>query len=195
MPILILFFIIKSTTNIKVIRSRYIFKGWNYITITVYFFLGKISLFINIMSLCYFNTSGSVFFIDCIWLLKKVLTEKILKMATPLKVIGIEFSKHKLDKFVSISLYFLGTDSRNCLSHTYIYPKLYLVEGLKVNLLVSNNILATERMIIDLAKKTAMISNCQVTIFVITRPRYYPVQRKVLIDKPLMIFPESEALM
>lgn len=92
-------------------------------------------------------------------------------MVTLLKVKGIGSSRHELNEFVSLSLYFFGIESTNRPAYTYIHRELPIVEGLKANLLVRNNILATERVIIDLANKSVMISSCQVTIFVIARLR------------------------
>lgn len=60
---------------------------------------------------------------------------------------------------------------------------------------MGNNILATEKVVIDLANKSALISGCQVTIFVAARPRDRQVQRKVLVDRSLTIFPKSKVLM
>ena len=115
-------------------------------------------------------------------------------MATLLKVRGIRFSKHELDEFVSMSLYFLGIDSTNCPAYAHIHRKLHIVEELKANLLVGNDILAIKRVIIDLGNKSAMISSCQVTISISARPRDHLVRRKVLVDRSLTIPPESEAL-
>ncbi len=107
---------------------------------------------------------------------------------------GIGASRHESDKFVSMSLYFPDIDSTNRPAYAHIHRELHLANGLKANLLVGNDILATERVIIDLANKSAMISSCQVTISVVTRPRGRPVQRKVLVDRSLTIPPESEAV-
>lgn len=81
-------------------------------------------------------------------------------MVTFLKVRGIEISKHELNKFISMFLYFPDIDLTNRPAYAHIHRKLYLVDGLKANLLVGNNILAMERVVIDLANKSAMISSC-----------------------------------
>lgn len=76
-----------------------------------------------------------------------------------------------------------------------MHRKLHLVDRFKVNLLVSNNILAMEKVIIKFANKSALISSCQVTISIVARPRGRPVQRKVLVDSSLTILSEFEAFM
>ena len=186
--------IIKSTASTEAVGSGYTFKGWNYATATVSLTLGEIPLHIDMTSLCYLDKGCGVILVDRTWLFEKAPTEKILKMATPLKVRDIGASRHESDEFVSMSLYFPGVNSADRPAYAHVHRELHLADGLKANLLVGNNILATERVIIDLANKSAMISSCQVTISVPARPRGRPVQRKVLVDRSLTIPPESEAL-
>ena len=193
-PVPILPPIIKSTASNKVVGSKYAFNGWNYAMATVCLMLGEILLHTDVTSLCCLNIGCGVTFVDRAWLLEKALTNKILKMATPLNVRGIGSSRHELVESVSMSFYYPGIDSINCLAYAHIHRELHIVKRLNANLLVVNNILATERVIFDLANKSAMISSCQVTISVATRPRGYLVQRKVLVDRSLIIPPESEAL-
>lgn len=92
--------------------------------------------------------------------MKKALIKKILKMATLLKVKDIRFLRYELDKFVSMFLYFPSINLVNHPAYIYIYRELYIVKGLKANLLVSNNILAIKRVIINFANKSAIISIC-----------------------------------
>lgn len=92
-----------------------------------------------------------------------------------------------------MSLYFLSTDSKNRPVYTQIHQKLHFIKGLKANLLIGNDILATEKIIIDLASKTAMITSYQVTIAVMVKPKSHLVQRKVLVNRTLIILLESEA--
>lgn len=162
--------------------------------VIVCFTLGKISLHTDVTSLYCLDTVCGITLADRVCLFDKALTKKILKMATPLKVRGIGISRHESNKFVSMSLYFPGIDLTNRPAYTHIYKKLHFVDELKANLLVDNNILATERVVIDLANKSAMILSCQVTISVTTRLRSRPVQRKVLVNRSLTISPESETL-
>lgn len=116
-------------------------------------------------------------------------------MVTLLKIRDIRFSRHELDKFISMFLYFPGINSTNRPAYTHFYKKFHIVEVLKANLLVNNDILAIKRVIIDLANKSAIILNCQMIIFITAKPRGQPVQRKMLVDRSLIIPPEFEALM
>lgn len=88
-----------------------------------------------------------------------------------LKVKNIGIFKYKSDKFVSMSFSFFDTNVINRPIYAYIHRELHSLEGLKVNLLVGNNILATKIVVINLVNKIAIISNCQIIIAVIARLR------------------------
>lgn len=85
-------------------------------------------------------------------------------------------------------------DSKNCFIYVHIHQQPYRIKGLKMNLLVGNDILAMEKVIIDLANKFAIISSYQVTISILAQPRSHLVQRKVFVDKSLISCPEYIAL-
>lgn len=141
--------------------------------------------------LYYLNISCGIILVDFVWLLEKASTEKILKIATLLKIRSIGYLRHKLNEFVSISLYFPDIDSTNRLAYAYIYRELNIVEGLKANLLVGKDILAMERIIIDLVNKSTSISGCPMTISIAVRPKSHLVERKVLINRLFIIPPKS----
>lgn len=115
-------------------------------------------------------------------------------MTTSLKVRIIKTSKYNLNKFVFISLYFLGTNIKNRSVYAYIYQKLYLVKNFKSNLLVSKSILTIKRVVIGFANKIAMILSYQVIISITIMARSQSVKRKIFANKLLTIPPKFEDL-
>lgn len=85
-------------------------------------------------------------------------------MFSLLKVRDIRTSKHKFSEFITLALYFLDKNGVRDLVYTAIQYKIHLVEGLRVNLLIRNNIMSPEAMVINLGRKTALIGACGVTI-------------------------------
>ena len=85
-------------------------------------------------------------------------------MSTPLKVRSIVASKHESSEFAVLSLYFPGKNNVGDLVYALLQYEIYLVEGLRANLLIGNNIISSEAMIINLGKKTALIDTYGVTI-------------------------------
>lgn len=65
-------------------------------------------------------------------------------MSMLLKVRGIGTSRDKLKEFAFIAFYILGLDQESLKIYAYINYKLQLVESLKINMLVRNNILYTK---------------------------------------------------
>lgn len=82
-------------------------------------------------------------------------------MAIPLKVRGIGTSKHKTDEYVFEASYFFAISNKGQKVVTYICHKLYLVNNLKTNILIKNDIIDTEGITINIVKKKAYVSGCK----------------------------------
>lgn len=78
-------------------------------------------------------------------------------MSIPLKVKVIEASRQEFDEFATLLLYYLGKDGIGKLVYASVRCKIQLVEGLRANLLIGNNIMSSENFIIDIEKKTPLI--------------------------------------
>lgn len=115
-------------------------------------------------------------------------------MLVPLKVRGIGASRHKLEKFVLTALYIPGLDQRSTEVYACVKCKLHLVEGLKANILIGNNIFCTKSYTIKLASGFAHILSCRVTIVVSARSHSQFLKRNVLANATTFILTKSEAL-
>lgn len=115
-------------------------------------------------------------------------------MSTPLKVRDIGASKHESLEFAALSLYFPGKNAVGNLVYAALRCEIHLVEGLRANLLVSNDIMSPEAMVIDLGKKTAVMGACGVSIDVNARQRGQFLARKLLTNQDSVIPPRSEAM-
>lgn len=115
-------------------------------------------------------------------------------MSTSLKVRGIGASKHESVEFAALSLYFPGKDSTGRLVYASIRCEIHLVKGLRVNLLIGNDILSPEGFIIDIGRKSALIRSCAVTISINTKQRGQFLSRKLLASQESVVPPPSEAM-
>lgn len=131
---------------------------------------------------------------DKIWLVKKLLSQKISIIPVPLKVGSIGASRHKSNKFAFTALYIPGLDREGSEVYTCIKCKLHLVEGLKANMLIGNNILCTESLTINLASAFAYILSFEVTIVINARNYLQFLRRNVLADVIRFIPLKSKAL-
>lgn len=102
--------------------------------------------------------------IDWNWLKVQLLKIKILKMATSLKVRGIGTSKHETDKYVLELLYFPAIGNKGQRMIVCIYCELHIVDNLRANIFIENNIIGVKGMMINIAKEKAYISDCKAIV-------------------------------
>lgn len=81
---------------------------------------------------------------------KKKPKPKISAIPVLLKVRNIGASKHKSREFALTTFYIPGFNYDQRKVYIYIKCKLYLIEGLKANMLIGNNILYTKSFLINL---------------------------------------------
>ena len=115
-------------------------------------------------------------------------------MSTPLRVRGIRAPKHKSGEFAALSLYFPGKNNTGQLVYASLTCKIHLVEDLKANLLIGNDIMSPEGFVIDVKGKSALIRSCGVTVFIDTRQRGQFLTRKLLASQEIVLPPQSEAM-
>ena len=78
--------------------------------------------------------------------------------------------------------------------YSALWYKIHLVEGLRANFLVGNNIMSPEAIVINLGKKTAIIGTCKVSIDVNARQRGQFLAKKLLTNQDSVIPPCSKAM-
>lgn len=140
-------------------------------------------------SIIYLDTRCGVTFIDKSWLLRHLLEQKLSMMSTPLKVKRIRVSRYKTKKFAALSLYFPGKDGAGKLVYTLLRCKIHLVEGLRRNLLIGNDIISLDHFVIDIKKKTTLIGSCGVTVLISARQKGQFLIKKLLTSELIMVPP------
>lgn len=163
----------QTSSSIPVIISKAVhaslgsgfgFRGWIYATTAVTLAPEHLPQSSDPDSTVCLDPRCGVTLVDRHWLLKRFPGQKINTMSTSLKVRGIGASKHKSSEFVVLSLYFPSKNNVRELVYALLQCEIHFVEGLRANLLIGNNIMSSEAMVINLGKKTALISACGVTI-------------------------------
>ena len=115
-------------------------------------------------------------------------------MSTPLNVRGIGTSKHESAQFAALSLYFPGEDQAGQQVYASIRCELHLVDGLRANILVGNDILSPEGFAININKNRALIGSCGVTIPINAKQRRQFLRRKLLASDDNVVPPRSEMM-
>ena len=114
----------------------------------------------------------------------------IRKMVTPITVRGIGSNKHATDEYAIVDIRLQGLkDGKPAI--TLIRREVHLVEDLKANFLIGNNILKPEGFKIDLERNKAFISSCGVTIPINVQSRSIPIHKPIHLKKSTVIPPHS----
>ena len=111
----------------------------------------------------YLDTGCGVSLVDRTWLLAQLPEVQILKMVLPLSVRGIGSDRYKTSDFIINQIYLPGIKDGNKVLAS-VRRELYIVKGLRVYILVSNNIFSPEGISIDITRKEALVVSCGVTI-------------------------------
>lgn len=106
---------------------------------------------------------------DKAWLAKKPSSQKINAIPIPLKVRGISTSQYKLEEFALVAIYIPGLNQNCAEVYAYIRCELYLVEGLKANILIGNNVFYIKSSLINLADASAHIPSYGIDITISAR--------------------------
>lgn len=113
----------------------------------------------------------------------------------PLKVKNIGISKYKSENFALTTIYISGIDEKNREVYLSITCKLHLVDRLKANKLVSNNMLYIEGFAINLSIFfETLIHSCSVKININARQHSKFLRWKTLISSLTIVLFYSEAL-
>ncbi len=161
--------ILKSTARLSAPGSDLAFRGWNYVTTSITFDPVALPSPTDPDGSVCLDTGCEVTLVDRDWLTKKLLSQMISTMPVPLKVRGIGTSKHESGQFALTMLHIPGTDDKGREVYASLTCKLHLVDGLKANMLVGNDVLCTEGFAVNLYNSSALIHSCDVRIDINTR--------------------------
>ena len=77
----------------------------------------------------------------------------------------------------------------------YLRRKLYIVDNLRIKILIRNNIIESKGIIIDVVNKKARINSYSTTINIITRSRDEFMRRKIYIKLFIFVPSHSEIIL
>ena len=93
---------------------------------------------------------------------------KIRKILSRLRVKELNSIIHNIDEYILVLIYLLDLKKNNNKALIYIIRKIYLINNLKVNLLIRNNIMKSKKIMLDVSKNEAYINSYNIVIKIIT---------------------------
>ena len=185
--------ILRSAAKLSALGSGLAFRGWSYATTLITFDPEILRAISDPDTSVCLDKGYGVSLVDKVWLAKKHLSQKINTMPVPLKVRGIDASRYKWGEFALTALYMPGLDREGSEVYAFVQCELHLVDGLKANMLIKNNIFCSEGFTINLANVFAHILSCGMTIVISARNHSQFLRRNVLANTTIFIPPKSEA--
>ncbi len=176
------------------IATGFEFRGWSYASISISFKGGTPPSNVSSDANGWVDIGCVVIPIDQGWLLRQLSNPPINKMATPLKVRKIGFSKHETNEYVALPLYLLGRTHNRELEYAFIRRERHFVDSLGTNLLIGTNIIGPEGIIINLTEKTAYVSSCPITLKIDANQRGYFICWKLSVQHNIIVPTHSQVL-
>ena len=186
--------ILRFAAKLSASGSGLAFRGWSYATTSITIDPAILPAISNPDTLVCLDTGSGVSLVNKAWLAKKYPSQKINTMPVPLKVRGIGASRHESGEFALTAFYTPGLDREGSEVYACVQCELHLVNSLKANMLIGNNVLCTEGFTINLANASAHILSCGITIVISAKNHSQFLKHNVLANTTTFISPKSEAL-
>ena len=168
------------------------FRGWTFATAAVTLLPQVLPLESDLSTTACLDIGCNVTLVDKDWLLQQLPNQKIKEISTPLKVRGIGALKHKSAQFVELFLFLSREDNKGQKIYAFIRRELHLVEGLRANILVDNDILAPESFVLNIGLGHTLVGSCGVKIAIRARQRGQFLRKRLLAEKDKVVPPRSE---
>ena len=166
--------------------TGYAFRGWQYATVKASCDAAGPQEEICLDSGCTMSLGDRNF-------LRRMMPDfesKVKTMASPIPVRGVGKRIHHTDQFVVVEIYIHGTLPSGATATAKVQREIHVVEDLKVNVLVGIDILAPERMLVDLDARTVTIRTCGGLVAPITVvTRHNPITRRVVRARARTVVP------
>ena len=133
-----------------------------------------------------FDTDVNVTLIDAIFFHRQNFDVSIRQMITSLTMRDLNISQHQNSNYAIVSMYFVDVKNDNSVK-TLIRREVHLVNNLKINMFIDNDVIVSENVVLDLIKKQALIDNCDVIIALDVRSRVNHVQQRSIHVKKIIV--------
>lgn len=170
------------------INTEYKFKDWQYVIAQIYL-LSENKLNFNCV-----DFEAKITLIDDVFFKKKITNVFIKIMITSISVRKLKTIEHITNKYALLFMYFLKINSIDVLIKAKIIRKIYLINELKTNLFLNNDIFYFEKNNIFNSTRITHIDNCDVIISIINWTEEKLQIKTVYTIKAFTLFFKTECL-
>ena len=179
--------IIKFNASFNDLEFDVEFRNWNFLKTLLKIFSTDEETYVCL------NIECDATLCDKKFIIIKLTDLQIQIMITSLKVRSIDSITHEISEFVMISIYFLDTNKFEKSALANIIREIHLIDGLKINMLIENDILELEGFIIDVSKRTTTVNSCEIIIELFIKQRDFFVRRNILSNHRIIVSLDSQA--
>jgi hypothetical protein len=149
-------FIVKFTIDsFKNIDTNFEFRDWTYVKIMISLFIKSTEAQVCL------NIECSVTLVDRKFIKIYATHYIIRRMTTSLNVRDLRINKHEISKYIIVSIYLAEKSAQEKFIREIIRREVHLMNDLKINMLIENDILDSERIFIDDVNSKIIIVSCQ----------------------------------
>ena len=145
--------IIRSTATVSQQSSNYAFKTWQYVTVMI-----KLDQLLIVIKVC-LNIGCIMSIINRKFLLKQLSNCKIHSVSFLIIVRDIEVTQHSFSNYIKLKLW-ISEQNFNDSTMTFIIREIHIVDELRANMFIDMNIQISEKMIINIFRKTLIVVSC-----------------------------------
>ena len=171
---------VKSSNKVTDFQKRAVFRSYMFATMHVSLQAGQ-----STTEVCV-DTGCGISLIDRAFLFKNVPKAKILTAEHPKQLRGIGGDALRLEEYVRVSIYVPGMNDKGQRVKAHITAELHLVDNLKANMLIANDVIVPEQFVIRASCEQVVIGSCNV-IAPLKLKGPPPVTRKVKSAESLTI--------
>ena len=163
----------------------YDFRDWNYVKNKTF-----LSFTTSTKNVC-FDFEIDVFLIDREFYKSQTFDIFVRIIIISLKIRDFETKMHETSEYVITNIHLFDTKNDKKIT-SIIRREIHLIDDLKINMLFENDIMKSEKIVIDIAKKFVVVNSIDVTIFLKTRFVKNVIQKSMHLRKIVVVFSRFE---
>ena len=133
-----------------------------------------------------FDIDVNVTLINAIFFHRQNFEVSIRQMITSLTMRDLNISQHQNSNYAIVSMYFVDVKNDNSIK-AFIRREIHLIDNLKINMFIDNDVSVSKNVVLDLVKKQAFIDSCDVIIAFDVRSRVNHAQQRSIHVKKIIV--------
>ena len=171
----------------KNVDTDHDFRDWSYARIHV-----TLSSTVDVESVC-LDIDAEIALCDRQFFKKQASNVFIRIMITFISIRELDVDKHMTIEYVILSMYF-SNQKNDVTVRTKITREMHLIDNLKTNMLLSNDVIESEKIDVNISNKSIYIDSCEIIVTLEIRTSRVIVQTSVHARKITVISSHSELI-